>query len=75
MKINSLNRRQQLAISASAVLLPAFAQSKYPSEPITSVLDLTRVVAGPRCALTVAELGAYAMPGQRQVASVLGQVI
>jgi tripartite-type tricarboxylate transporter receptor subunit TctC len=33
--MNSLTRRQLLALSASAVVLPAFSQSKYPSKPIT----------------------------------------
>ena len=34
-EVNTINRRQLLALSASAVVLPAFAQSKYPSKPVT----------------------------------------
>ncbi|PRD65371.1 Bug family tripartite tricarboxylate transporter substrate binding protein [Malikia granosa] len=33
--MHTINRRQLLALSASTVVLPAFAQSKYPSKPVT----------------------------------------
>jgi tripartite-type tricarboxylate transporter receptor subunit TctC len=35
MNTNKINRRQLLALSTTAIVVPAFAQSKFPSRPIT----------------------------------------